>query len=101
MIIGHVTSTAITGGDSPVFEKAGLDVVLAAVENKDSAVEKLLAAQDAKIATLTDALTAFLAAQTPAVPVAPVEVELTPAEKAAATKAANKAKAEADAAEAK
>lgn len=93
-LLGHVTSTAISGGDSPVFEKAGVSAVLEAVTKQETAVEKLIAAQDAKIDTLTAALTAFLASQTPA---APVEVELTPAEKAAVTKAANKAKAEAEA----
>lgn len=96
-LLGHVTSTAVSGGDSPVFEKAGVEAVLN-VGKKQDAVQEQLAAQAKQIDSLTAALTAFLATQTaPAVVEAPVE--LTPAEKAAATKAANKAKAEAAAKE--
>lgn len=95
-LIGHVTSTAISGGDSPVFEKAGVDVVLE-VSKQTDAVQEQLAAQAKQIDSLTAALTAFLNAHAPAAPVE-APVELTPAEKAAATKAANKAKAEAEAA---
>lgn len=95
-LLGHVTSTAVSGGDSPVFEKAGVDVVIE-VGKKQDAVQEQLAAQAKQIDSLTAALTAFLAAQTPTA--AEEVVELTPAEKAAATKAANKAKAEAAAKE--
>ena len=91
-LIGHVTSTAINGNDSPVFERIA-GTVAKQVKVAD-AVQEQLAAQAKQIDTLTNALTAFLAAQTP---VAEPVAELTPAEKAAATKAANKAKAEADA----
>ena len=95
-LLGHVTSTAVTGGDSPVFEKAGVDAVIE-VSKKQDAVQEQLAAQAKQIDSLTDALTAFLASQTKAA--AEEVAELTPAEKAAATKAANKAKAEASAKE--
>ena len=92
-LIGHVESTAINGNDSPVFERfAG---TVAKQTKATDAVQEQLAAQAKQIDSLTAALTAFLAANTPA-PVA-AEPELTPDEKAAATKAANKAKAEADA----
>lgn len=101
--LGHITSTALNGADSPVFEKAGVDTVLAAVAKQETAVEQQLAAQALQIETLTSALTAFLSAQAPA-PFVP-EVgddptkELTPQEKANATKAAKKAEAEAKASE--
>lgn len=91
-LIGHVESTAINGNESPVFERIAGSVVKQ-VKAQD-AVQAQLAAQAKQIDTLTSALTAFLAAQTPATIAEP---ELTPAEKAAATKAANKAKAEAEA----
>ena len=87
-LIGHVESTAINGNESPVFERIAGSVVKQ--EKAQDAVQAQLAAQAKQIDTLTSALTAFLAAQTPT-PVA--EPELTTAEKAAATKAANKAKA--------
>lgn len=87
-LIGHVESTAINGNDSPVFEKLA-GSVHKQVKAQD-AVQVQLAAQAAQIDTLTNALTAFLAANTPAV-VATVEPELTPQEKANATKAAKKA----------
>ena len=93
-IIGHVTSTAINGEDAPVFEK--LTGAAIKQEKATDAVQLQLAAQAKQIDTLTSALTAFLASQTPSLG-AVAEPELTPAEKAAATKAANKAKAEAEA----
>ena len=92
-LIGHVESTAINGNESPVFERIAGAVVKQ--KKAQDAVQAQLAAQAKQIDTLTSALTAFLAAQTPAAPVA--EPELTPAEKAAATKAANKVKADAEA----
>ena len=83
--LGHVTSTALTGGDSPVFEKAGVDAVIAVGKKTDAVQEQ--------IASLTALVTQLLAAQT--APVEPVvEVELTPQEKANITKAAKKAEAE-------
>ena len=93
-LIGHVESTAINGNESPVFERT------AGAEKKkkktQDAVQAQLAAQAKQIDTLTSALTAFLASQTPSLG-AVAEPELTPAEKAAATKAASKAKADAEA----
>ena len=83
--LGHVTSTALTDGDSPVFEKAGVDAVIAVGKKTDAVQEQ--------IASLTALVTQLLAAQT--APVEPVvEVELTPQEKANITKAAKKAEAE-------
>lgn len=84
-IIGHVTSTAINGEDAPVFEK--LTGAAIKQEKATDAVQLQLAAQAKQIDTLTSALTAFLAANTPAVAAEP---ELTPQEKANATKAAKK-----------
>lgn len=89
-LIGHVESTAINGNDSPVFEKLA-GSVSKQVKVQD-AVQLQLAAQAAQIDTLTSALTAFLAANTPVASLgAVVEPELTPQEKANATKAAKKA----------
>lgn len=96
--LGHVTSTALNGADSPVFEKAGVGAILAATNSagaKHDAVQLQLAAQSAHIADLTGLLSQLLAAQTKPVD-APVEVpvevpvELTPQEKANITKAAKK-----------
>lgn len=102
-LLGHVTSTAVSGGDSPVFEKAGVEAVLA-VSKKQDVVQEQLSAQAKQIADLTGLLGQFLDQQTAKVPEVEVTeeiieepVDLTPAEKAAATRAANKAKAEAEA----
>ena len=93
-LIGHVESTAINGNESPVFERIAGSVVKQ--EKAQDAVQAQLTAQAKQIDTLTSAVTAFLASQTPSLG-AVAETELTHAEKAAATKAANKAKAEAEA----
>lgn len=94
--LGHITSTAINGADAPVFEKAGVEAVIAAVENKDTEIEKRLAAQAKQITDLTGLLSQFLASQVPTAPAeAEAPKELTPQEKANATKAAKKAAEEA------
>lgn len=84
-IIGHVESTAITGTDSPVFEKAGLEVVRQ-VGAKQDAVQEQLANQAKQINELTAALTAFITAQG-----APVAAEKAPVEKVVAPKVTKKA----------
>lgn len=95
MNIGHVTSTALNGGDAPIFERAGADIK--SVVKSQSEADRKLAAADAKIDKLTTLVEALLAqAAASSVPEETVEdaSELTPAQKAAATRAANKAKAE-------
>lgn len=108
--LGSVVSTAITGGDAPVFERnVGVAVREAVKEaTQENAVIKELSN---KVDTLADALAQLVQLQTAsavgtgakigvdATEAVEAPVEPTPAEKAAATKAANKSKAEAAAAE--
>lgn len=91
--IGSVRSVALEGGEgAPVFEAIKQTKKVSA--KVDKTAEKL-AAQDKQIADLSAALAKLLAAQgsTDAEP----EKELTSGEKAAKTRAENKAKAEAEA----
>lgn len=99
--LGHISSTAITGEKSPAFIKAGVvPTSVASVEKQDEAALQLQAAHE-KIDQLTDLFAKFLATQTPAVveekPLEDKAVELTSGQKAAQTRAENKAKAEAGA----
>lgn len=91
--IGSVRSVALEGGEgAPVFEAIKQTKKVSA--KVDKTAEKL-AAQDKQIADLSAALAKLLATQdsTDAEP----EKELTSGEKAAKTRAENKAKAEAEA----
>lgn len=91
--IGSVRSVALEGGEgAPVFEAIKQTKKISA--KVDKTAEKL-AAQDKQIADLSAALAKLLAAQDSS-DVEP-EKELTSGEKAAKTRAENKAKAEADA----
>lgn len=91
--IGTVRSVACDGGEgSPTFEAIKQTKKVAA--KVDKTADKL-AAQDKQIAELSSALAKLLAAQG-ITDEAPAE-ELSPQEKAAKTRAENKAKAEADA----
>lgn len=94
--LGKVVSTAITGGDAPYVQ--GVERVREVVEaahTASTAADERVQALEAKV----DQLLAILAAQAQKAPVVEPEVELTPGEKAARTRAENKAKAEAEAAE--
>lgn len=95
--LGHISSTAITGEKSPAFIKSGaVPTSVASVEKQDEAALQLKAAHE-KIDQLTDLFAKFLATQTPVVVEEKVEpTELTAGQKAAQTRAENKAKAEAD-----
>lgn len=91
--IGSVRSVAIDGGEgSPTFEAIKQNKKISA--KVDKTAEKI-AAQDKQIADLSAAIAKLLAAQdsTDEEP----EKELTSGEKAAKTRAENKAKAEAEA----
>lgn len=91
--IGSVRSVALEGGEgAPVFEAIKQTKKVAA--KVDKTAEKI-AAQDKQIADLSAALAKLLAAQDSS-DVEP-EKELTSGEKAAKTRAENKAKAEAEA----
>lgn len=95
--IGKVRSVACDGGEgSPTFEAIKQTKKVAA--KVDKTADKL-AAQDKQIAELSSALAKLLAAQgiTDEAPEEESEKELTPQEKAAKTRAENKAKAEAEA----
>lgn len=91
--IGHVDSTALTGEASPTFIR-NVAKVAAPVAFKTKAEIELEEAHK-KIDDLTRLMQNFLASQASVVEEAPVE--LTAGEKAAVTRAANKAKAEAEA----
>ena len=91
--IGSVRSVALDGGEgAPVFEAIKQNKKISATVDKTA---DKLAAQDKQIADLSAALAKLLAAQgiTDEAP----EEELSPQEKAAKTRAENKAKAEAEA----
>lgn len=91
--IGSVRSVAIEGGEgSPTFEAIKQTKKISA--KVDKTAEKI-AAQDKQIADLSAALAKLLAAQ--GVTDEEPEKELTSGEKAAKTRAENKAKAEAEA----
>lgn len=102
--LGSVVSTAITGGDAPVFERnVGVAVREAVKEaTQENVVIKELSK---KVDTLAYALAQLVHLQTAGAKIGvdaggdavEAPAEPTPAEKAAATKAANKAKAEAEA----
>ena len=90
--IGSVRSVAIEGGEgSPTFEAIKQTKKISA--KVDKTAEKI-AAQDKQIADLSAALAKLLAAQ--GVTDEEPEKELTSGEKAAKTRAENKAKAEAE-----
>lgn len=91
--IGSVRSIALEGGEgSPTFEAIKQNKKISAKVDKTA---KKLAAQDKQIADLSAALAKLLAAQ--GVTEDEPEKELTSGEKAAKTRAENKAKAEAEA----
>lgn len=91
--IGSVRSVALDGGEgAPVFE--AIKQTKKVASKVDKTAEKI-AAQDKQIADLSAALAKLLAAQE-GTDVEP-EKELTSGEKAAKTRAENKAKAEAEA----
>lgn len=91
--IGSVRSVALQGGEgAPVFEAIKQTKKVAAKVDKTDAK---IAAQDKQIADLSASLAKLLAAQDSS-DVEP-EKELTSGEKAAKTRAENKAKAEAEA----
>lgn len=95
--IGSVRSVALEGGEgAPVFEAIKQTKKVAA--KVDKTAEKI-AAQDKQIADLSAALAKLLATQdgTAEAPEAEPEKELTSGEKAAKTRAENKAKAGAEA----
>lgn len=92
--IGSVRSVALDGGEgAPVFEAIKQNKKISATVDKTA---DKLAAQDKQIADLSAALAKLLAAQGITEDEEP-EKELTAGEKAAKTRAENKAKAEAEA----
>lgn len=95
--LGSIVSSAVSGKEL-VFERAadtdaGIKTIAPALEKASAATDAKIASLENTVATLSNALTAFLAAQ--AAPVVGEVVEKTAAEKAAETRAANKAAKEA------
>ena len=97
--LGSVTSTAITGGDAPIF--VGVEAVQQDIAKASSKTDKQVQAVSDEVAELKDLVRQLLAQNAVVKPevaatvedVPEEEVELTPAEKSAKTKAENKAKA--------
>lgn len=98
--IGSVVSTAITGGDAPVFHstKEVKQLAKAVAKETDSNTEAL----EKQVSDLSNLVKQLLEAQTKPTEDTPDETEesteeLTAGQKAAKTRAENKAKAEAEA----
>lgn len=98
--LGKIVSSAVSGKEL-VFERAadtaaGIKTIAPALEKASAATDAKIASLENTVATLSNALTAFLSTQTAqSVPVVGAVVEKTAAEKAAETRAANKAAKEA------